>query len=141
MKILVYLLRRNPCFLLFPLLCCHNNIVTTIDLATQLSGVYKVHHLQVFGQIIDTSHDFKGIVTITKIDTSHVKLVMDIRYLKDEPMPIETLCTLHAFQNKMQLIETKTNQVLGYVENHEIYIMSSDSNETQTKIIGLLKNE
>jgi hypothetical protein len=86
--------------------------------------------------MIDTSKDFIGVVTITKTDVSHVKLSMDIRQQKDEPTPVETLCTLRPMQSKMQLVETKTNEVLGYIEHQEIHLNSSDSKGAKTEIVG-----
>lgn len=137
MKKFLYFFGSGFAFLLFPLLYCQHNIAaTTTDLATQISGTYKVHHLQVFDEMIDTSKDFIGVVTITKTDVLHVKLSMDIRHQKDDPTPVETLCILRPMQSKMQLVETKTNEVLGYIEHQEIHLNSSDSKGAKTEIVG-----
>lgn len=137
MKNFIYFLGSGIIFLLFPLLYCQHNVATnTTDFATQVSGEYQVHHLQVFDQMIDTSHDLVGIITITKTDASHIKLGIDIHHQQDEPTPVETLCILRAGQSKIQLVEAKTNDVLGYIEATEIHLNSSDSKGAKTEIIG-----
>jgi hypothetical protein len=125
------ILTKGLFYWVFILLSCQNK-----DLATQVSGVYKVHHLQVFDEVIDTSNEFAGVVTITRTDISQVKLGIDIRRQKDEPTPVETVCSLLSIKDKIQLIEMKTNEILGYVENGEVYLNSSDSKGAKTEIVG-----
>jgi hypothetical protein len=133
MKNLIYFFSGGFAFLLFPLLHWQHNIA---DLATQVSGTYQVHYLQVFGKQIDTSKDFVGLITITKTDTSHVMLGINIHRQKDDPTPVETLCILKVTQSKMQLVEVKTGEVLGYVMNRVVHLNSSDSKGAKTKIIA-----
>ncbi len=106
------------------------------DSIIQILGSYKVYQLQVFSEKINTSKDFVGMITLTKTDGSHVMLGIDIRYKTDEPTPVETLCTLLPTSNNIQLIEHKTNEVLGYLENGEIHLISSDLKGAKTEIIG-----
>ncbi len=112
--------------------CCQHDI----DIASQVSGSYKVSELEVLNEKIDTSHDLIGIVTLTKTDASHVILGIDIRHATDNPTPVEALCTLLPTQNQIQLVETKTNAVLGYYTTDEIQLHSSDSKGSKTDIIA-----
>ncbi|WP_428661191.1 c-type cytochrome [Runella sp.] len=111
---------------------------TKPDLASQLSGDYAIDQLEVFDKKMDTVRDVEGVVSISKINALRVKLTIDIRPKHAEPTPVETICSLLHKQNKVQLIEITTNEVIGYISKREIHLQSKELNGAKTKIVGKL---